>query len=100
MKGWAEKNAVSASDPESLLQHAKVRELFKAEVEQFSEKFKGFESVQNFALIASDFTTENGMLTPSLKLKRRKVLEVYGPLIEGLYAKKAKPAEKAATATA
>ena len=35
--------------------------------------FKGFESIQDFALIADDFTTENGMLTPSLKLKRRKV---------------------------
>ena len=59
--------------------------------------FKGFESIQDFALIADDFTTDNGMLTPSLKLKRRKVIEVYGPLIEALYAKRAAKASAAGT---
>jgi long-chain acyl-CoA synthetase len=100
VKDWAKKNEVAAGDADSLLANAKVRELFKKEVEQFSQKFKGFESVNNFALIGTDFTTENDMLTPSLKLKRRKVMEVHGPLIEGLYAKKPKAAEKAASATA
>ncbi len=38
------------------------------------------------------------MLTPSMKLKRRKVIEVYGPLLEGLYTKKARPAETAVSA--
>ena len=75
-----------------------MRALFKGEVERFSEKFKGFESVREFALIDRDFTVDNEMLTPSLKLKRRKVLEVHGHLLEALYAKKAKPAEVAASA--
>ncbi len=44
--------------------------------------------MQDFALIDKDFTTENGMLTPSLKLKRRAVLEKYGPTIDELYKKK------------
>src|SRR5260370_21660730 len=35
VKGWAAKNGVSAVDTDSLLSHAKVRELFKGEVEQF-----------------------------------------------------------------
>ncbi|MGH7281520.1 MAG: hypothetical protein ACRELY_08365, partial [Polyangiaceae bacterium] len=61
--------------------------------------FKGFESVQDFALIDKDFTTENGMLTPSLKLKRRAVLEKYGPMIDELYKKK-KAEKKPASASA
>ncbi|MEO7113243.1 MAG: long-chain fatty acid--CoA ligase, partial [Polyangiaceae bacterium] len=83
----------SGSD-ESLLSDSKVRDLFKAEIEKYSEKFKGFESVQDFVLIDKDFTTENGMLTPSLKLKRRAVLEKYGSTIDDLYKKK-KEAKKA-----
>jgi len=72
-----------------LLDDPKVRELLGKEIEKYSEKFKGFESVQDFAIIDSDFTTENGMLTPSLKLKRRSVLEKYAPLLDALYKKKA-----------
>ena len=63
--------------------------------------FKGFESIRDFALIADDFTTDNGMLTPSLKLKRRKVVETYGPLIDQLYSKEksARPAPAGARLT-
>lgn len=84
----------TSSADDALLNDAKVRELFKGEIEKYSEKFKGFESVQDFVLIDKDFTTENGMLTPSLKLKRRAVLEKYGPTIDELYKKK-KEAKKA-----
>jgi long-chain acyl-CoA synthetase len=77
---------------DALLAHDDVRGLIKGEVTRLSEKFKGFESVREFALIDQDFTTDNGMLTPSLKLKRRKVMEVHGALLEGLYAKKPKAA--------
>jgi long-chain acyl-CoA synthetase len=82
----------------NLVDDPKVRAIFTEEVKKFSEKFKGFESVQDFALISEDFTADNGMLTPSLKLKRRSVLEKYGTMIDALY-KKPKPA-KAPTATA
>ncbi len=97
MKSWAAAENVAATGA-ALLTHEKVVALMKAEVERLSEKFKGFESVRDFALIDADFTTDNEMLTPSLKLKRRKVLEVHGNLIEALYTKTAKPAQVAASA--
>ena len=94
VKKWGAENGVSESDPEKLLANPKVQKLFKSELDHYGEKFKGFEGVKDFALIHEDFTTENGMLTPSLKVKRRKVVEVYQPVIDALYAKKKdKPAE-------
>ncbi|MEO8800801.1 MAG: long-chain fatty acid--CoA ligase [Polyangiaceae bacterium] len=78
----------ATGDGDALLADPKVVELFKGELAKFGGKFKGFESVQDFALIDKDFTTENGMLTPSLKLKRRAVLEKYGSTIDELYKKK------------
>ena len=75
-----------------LLADARVRSLIKAEIEKHGGAFKGFEAIRDFALIGDDFTTDNGMLTPSLKLKRRKVVETYGSLLEQMYAKaKASP---------
>jgi long-chain acyl-CoA synthetase len=88
VKKWGSDNGVSESDPEKLLASAKVRALFKSELDHYGEKFKGFEGVKDFALIPEDFTAENGMLTPSLKVKRRKVVETYQPIIEALYSRK------------
>src|SRR5262249_11397406 len=94
VKKWGEKEGVGLpSGGNALLESSKVRELFTAEIGKYSEKFKGFESVQDFALVDTDFTAENGLLTPSLKVKRRAVMEKYGSLIDALYKKKkAKPA--------
>ena len=88
LAAWAKENGVAESDPEKLVADPKVRQLFKKELEVHGEKFKGFEEVRDFAVIAEDFTPDNGMLTPSLKVKRRAVLAKYGPVLEALYAKK------------
>jgi long-chain acyl-CoA synthetase len=88
VKEWANESGVSEGDPDKLLADAKVRALFKGELDRYGEQFKGFEGIRDFALVHEDFTTDNGLLTPSLKVKRRKVFEKYGALIEALYAKK------------
>jgi long-chain acyl-CoA synthetase len=103
VKKWAAQHHLSLpDDPEALAKNDRVRALFQQEVEKYGAAFKGFESVKDFALITQDFTTENGMLTPSLKLKRRKVIEVFGPTLEALYAKRAstEPRNARGTATA
>jgi long-chain acyl-CoA synthetase len=91
LRTWAEGAQLApplSGDTAALLKDERVRSLFKKEIEKHSAEFKGFESVKDFALIADDFTTDNGMLTPSLKLKRRKVVEVYGALFDQLYSGK------------
>ncbi len=100
VRTWAEKEGLSLPEGEGWVEDAKVRDLLGKEIEKYSEKFKGFEAVQDFTLIPADFTTENGMLTPSLKLKRRAVLEAYGPLIDALYKKKAESKKQSPRATA
>ncbi|WP_307797183.1 AMP-dependent synthetase/ligase [Actinomadura barringtoniae] len=44
------------------------------------------ESIRAFRIVAGDFTEENGLLTPSLKVKRKAVLGAYADEIEALYA--------------
>jgi long-chain acyl-CoA synthetase len=87
VKTWAEGAHVALpDDTAAILGDDRVRSLFGKEIEANSGAFKGFEGVKDFALIADDFTTDNGMLTPSLKLKRRKVVETYATVIDKLYA--------------
>lgn len=43
------------------------------------------QKVQTFAILSEDFLVENGMLTPTLKLKRKEVLQKYKDIIEAFY---------------
>ena len=44
-----------------------------------------FESVKKVAIVPQDFSIAGGELTPTLKLKRKVVMEKYRPMIEALY---------------
>ncbi len=85
LKGWAAEKGLDP-DPASLAQSAELRALIEDEVNKFSEDFKGYEKARKLFIGDEDFTTENGMLTPTLKLKRRVVLQRYNEAIESLYA--------------
>ncbi len=63
----------------------RVRSLIEREIALHAKGFKSFERPGAFALITEDFTTENGLLTPTLKLRRRDVVARYGTLLESLY---------------
>jgi long-chain acyl-CoA synthetase len=85
LKKWAEGQGLGSESPEKLLENSRVKELIMAEIEKYSAEFKGFEKIKKVTLTAEDFTTQNDMITPSLKVKRRVVWQKYGPQIEGLY---------------
>jgi long-chain acyl-CoA synthetase len=91
VKRWAAEQGVSADSDEKMLQNARVKEMLQAEVDKASGSFKGFERIKKIAVIGDDFTPQNGMLTPSLKVKRRVVWAKYGSMIEALYADVEKP---------
>jgi long-chain acyl-CoA synthetase len=82
---WTEANGI---DTKVLLTDPKVRALFAAELRK-CEAEKGFERVEDFILVAEEFSVANDMLTPSLKVKRRVVGARYGAALEALYARRA-----------
>ena len=54
-------------------------------LENLNKNLSSVEKVKKFKLIKEEFTIENGMLTPTLKLKRKKILEKYKEDLEKLY---------------
>jgi long-chain acyl-CoA synthetase len=82
VRGWATKQGVPLED---VARSEQVRQLLRDEIEACSKAIKGYERVQKFIIALEDFTTDNGMLTPTLKLKRRAVLERYGRELDNLY---------------
>jgi len=83
---WAGEHGLNGSDTQALLADPKVKSAMAAELDRYSGKFKQYEKVKDFRLVPDDFTTDNDMLTPSLKVKRRVVIKTYGGLLDEMYA--------------
>ena len=82
---WADKRKLSFSNTAEMLQNPRVVSHIMAEIGEHSSHFKKFQRIKKAVLIASDFTTENGMLTPTLKIRRHRVMAKYGSALEALY---------------
>jgi len=84
LKTYAAENQVDTTQAE-WYENPKISDLIRQEIDSQSESFKGFEKPRKFALVMEDWTPDNGLLTPTLKLKRRLIVEKYEKMIEKLH---------------
>jgi long-chain acyl-CoA synthetase len=74
------------NEPEELIKLDMFKNKINTDIiEILTGKFGGYEIPKRFVFLADDFTTENGMLTQTMKLKRRAVVEKYKKEIETQY---------------
>ncbi len=82
---WAKEQGLSSEDPKELIKDPKIIELMDREIKNTCREFASYEIPKKKVLLPEAFTPENGILTPTLKLKRREVHDRFGDMIEGLY---------------
>jgi len=85
LPSWAKNNGLAGLS----LDEARTNEIVHAElnraVDNANKAVSKPESIRKFAVLAGDFTEDNGYLTPSLKLKRNIVMKDYASEVEALY---------------
>lgn len=86
LEDWARANQVGFSSREELVTHAKVKALYEGIVADVNRDLARYEQLKKVILVAEEFSTENGALTASMKLRRRVVEERYRARIDGMYA--------------
>jgi long-chain acyl-CoA synthetase len=79
-------DGLSIGDPLSLVDDDIIKSAIERELDEAQKEFANYERVRRFVLLPELFTVENGMMTPTLKIKRKAVEERYKELIESLYA--------------
>lgn len=84
--GWAESNGVEFESFESFSRTPRVAEEVERIVEAANQEVARVEQARKWYIAAEPWTVDTGELTPSLKLKRRVVLEKYSDQIEEMYA--------------
>lgn len=84
---WAKTHGVNTDLPYGdLLRSPEVLGLLQKEVDKYNELYGNWEMIKKFALLENEFAIESGELTPTLKLKRKIILEKYKSLVDGFYA--------------
>ncbi|WP_432043528.1 AMP-dependent synthetase/ligase [Streptomyces cadmiisoli] len=84
---WLAVRRLPADTPMSeVVRDPRIRAEVQKAVDHANQAVSRAESIRAFTLVEGDFTEENGLLTPSLKVKRHAALAAYAREIEALYA--------------
>jgi long-chain acyl-CoA synthetase len=91
IKSWTQVMNIEVDPKELIAGVAKsgnvLKKLISDEItKHLSKKYAKYEIPQKYLFISEDFTVDNGMLTQTMKLKRKEVLKKYMQDIENLYA--------------
>lgn len=82
--GWARDHGKTA-DLAALAEDAEFRQAMQQAVERVNKGLSTIEKVRKIVVSAEGFTTDNGMLTPTMKIRRHVIRKVYGEQLETLY---------------
>lgn len=86
LKEWAHrKNIEIGSTPEEIINNEKVIKRFQKELDLINPKFGNWEQVKKFELTPDVWSIENGHLTPTMKMKRKVIMEKYQHLYQKIY---------------
>jgi len=82
---YAREEKISYPDIEDLVLDSRIKELYAGRIKELNKSYPPYKTIKYFAVVPSDFSIEGGELTPTLKLKRKVILEKYQAVIEDLY---------------
>jgi len=85
LERYAAENGLGNLSLGELLEHTAIRGLFDEEIKRSNAEGARFERVTGFVIVPEPFTPENGMLTQTLKLRRKVIGETYADRIDALY---------------
>jgi long-chain acyl-CoA synthetase len=86
LEDWVRTHNLAFSSRAQLVANPKVQALYEGIVEEVNQNLARFEKLKRVLLVPDEFSTENGALTPTLKLRRRVIEDRYRTQIDDLYA--------------
>jgi long-chain acyl-CoA synthetase len=85
LREWMRQHNIPFVSPEAAIREPLVQQHYKELVEAFNQFFNHVEQVKKFELLPSEWTIDTGELTPTLKLKRKVVMEKFRGAVERIY---------------
>lgn len=87
VREWASRKEIKLADNsnESLVKNQRVIDRIMQEVDEYNKNFGGYEQIKKIALLPKEMSVEGGELTPTLKLKRKVIMEIHKDKVEEIY---------------
>jgi long-chain acyl-CoA synthetase len=86
VRAWAAREGIDLpADAAAVARDDRVRERIAREVESVNDGLESHERIKQFRVVPEEFTEERGTLTPTMKKKRRTILERHGDLVSDIY---------------
>jgi len=85
IKEWCESKKIIYSHPKEMIDNLNVKSLIKSEIEKYNQELSKTENVVRFEILADEWTQDNGLLTPTLKVKRNKISKKYADVIQAMF---------------
>jgi long-chain acyl-CoA synthetase len=76
---------IAATEHRALVEEPRVKALYQKQLRQLNRELADYESISSFRLIATPFSQDAGEVTPTLKLRRKVILEHYRREVESMY---------------
>ena len=86
LKSWAKIHKIEFKDTEDLVKNSEVIARLRKEVNKYNVELGDYEKIKKFEIVADEWSQANGLLTPTLKVKRNKAIEFYKEQIDKLFA--------------
>ena len=85
IESWAKENGIPFESWEELCTMSAVKTMVQDSINRVNSELSSFETIKYFRIVPENFTPLNGLLTSSLKVKRKKVYQRYEIILEELY---------------
>ena len=85
LKDWCTKHDIKFTTNDAMINLKEVKDRLIAEVQKININFGDTEKIKRFKFIADEWSTANGILTPTLKVKRSVILARYKDVISRIY---------------
>lgn len=82
---WAKRHNITFKSKQDLISNQKLKDRIQEEVDEANEKFGHWEQIKKFEITPDVWSIEAGHLTPTMKMKRKVIKELYKDLIEKIY---------------
>ncbi|KAA3659127.1 MAG: long-chain fatty acid--CoA ligase [Calditrichaeota bacterium] len=82
---WAVEQGIAFSSWEELVEKKEIRDFVEKEITRGNQELASYETIKKFCIIPNDFSIEGGELTPTLKVKRKAIMEKYADKIAAMY---------------